>query len=86
MNSLYPVYQLFLGLSIFQDDNKPKLQREMEGNFIITGAALGFGREFTRRVLTSGGRVVMADINQAEGAKTCQQFGQVLPATIQCYV
>ena len=49
----------------------------MEGNFIITGAALGFGKEFSRRVLTSGGRVVMADINQGEGIKTCQEFGQV---------
>ena len=49
----------------------------MEGNFIITGAALGFGREFSRRVLTSGGRVVMADINQAEGSMACQEFGQV---------
>ena len=52
-------------------------EREMEGNFIITGAALGFGREFSRRVLTSGGRVVMADINQAEGSMACQEFGQV---------
>ena len=49
----------------------------MEGNFIITGAALGFGREFSRRVLTSGGRVVMADINQGEGRRACQEFGQV---------
>ena len=50
----------------------------MEGNFVITGAALGFGKEFSRRVLSSGGRLVMADINQAEGEKTCQEFGQVV--------
>ena len=25
----------------------------MEGNFLITGAAQGFGKEFTRRVLKS---------------------------------
>ena len=49
----------------------------MEGNFIITGAALGFGKEFSRRVLASGGKVVMADINQGEGNRTCQEFGQV---------
>lgn len=49
----------------------------MEGNFIITGAALGFGKEFSRRVLSNGGRVVMADINQGEGTKTYQEFGQV---------
>ena len=48
----------------------------MEGNFIITGAAEGFGREFSRRVLTRGGRVVMADINQHLGTNTCQHFQQ----------
>ena len=49
----------------------------MEGNFIITGGAMGFGREFTRRVLGSGGRVVVADKNTEKGRETCQDFQQV---------
>ena len=52
----------------------------MNGNFIITGAAQGFGREFTTRVLKGGGKVVLADKNVEVGEKTCQelveQFGE----------
>ena len=39
----------------------------MGENYIITGAAMGFGKEFSRRVLESGGRVVLADKNLAAG-------------------
>jgi len=37
---------------------------------------MGFGREFTRRVLGSGGRVVVADKNTEKGRETCQDFQQ----------
>ena len=51
----------------------------MNGNFIITGAAQGFGREFTERVLKSGGKVVLADKNVEVGKQThkelSKQFG-----------
>jgi len=51
----------------------------MNGNFIITGAAMGFGKEFSRRVLVSGGKVVVADKNVEKGKETCrelqEQFG-----------
>ena len=51
----------------------------MNGNFIITGAAQGFGREFTERVLKSGGKVVLADKNVEVGKQThkelSEQFG-----------
>ena len=46
----------------------------MNGNFIITGAAQGFGREFTTRVLKGGGKVVLADKNVEVGEKTCQEL------------
>jgi len=46
----------------------------MDGHFIITGSAQGFGKEFTRRVLSSGGKVVLADNNNELGVETCSQF------------
>ena len=46
----------------FRDTN-----HKMDTNFIITGAAMGFGREFSRRVLEAGGRVVAADKNITAG-------------------
>lgn len=39
----------------------------MGENYIITGAAMGFGKEFSRRVLESGGKVVLADKNVTAG-------------------
>ena len=50
----------------------------MDGNFIITGGAMGFGKEFSRRVLESCGRVVLADKNIEKGEETCQDFQQVI--------
>ena len=50
----------------------------MDGNFIITGGAMGFGKEFSRLVLESGGRVVLADKNIEKGEETCQDFQQVI--------
>ena len=50
----------------------------MDGNFIITGGAMGFGKEFSRRVLESGGRVVLADKNIEKGEETCQDFQKVV--------
>lgn len=35
---------------------------------------MGFGKEFSRRVLESGGRVVVADKNVEKGKETCQGF------------
>jgi len=46
----------------------------MEGNFIVTGAAQGFGQEFTRRILKKGGRVVLADKNITVGQQTTRMF------------
>ena len=46
----------------------------MNGNFIITGAAMGFGKEFTRRVLKSGGKVVLADKNVTVGQETTKEM------------
>ena len=46
----------------------------MNGNFIITGGAMGFGKEFSSRVLKAGGRVVIADKNVEEGGKTVDEF------------
>jgi len=46
----------------------------MEGNFLITGAAQGFGKEFTRRVLKSGGRVLLSDKNPVGGEETSKAF------------
>jgi len=52
----------------------------MNGNFLITGAAGGFGAEFSRRVLEGGGRVVMTDTNTQAGTQLCsslqQRFGE----------
>ena len=39
---------------------------------------MGFGKEFSRRVLESGGRVVLADKNIEKGEETCQDFQQVI--------
>ena len=49
----------------------------MNGNFLITGAAGGFGREFSRRVLESGGRVVLTDVNPGAGRKLREEYQQV---------
>ena len=49
----------------------------MNGNFLITGAAGGFGKEFSRRVLEGGGRVVLTDKNSKAGTELCQTFQQV---------
>ena len=49
----------------------------MNGTFLITGAAGGFGKEFSRRVLEGGGRVVLTDKNHQAGTELCQAFQQV---------
>jgi len=57
----------------------------MEGNFIITGGAMGFGEEFSRRVLEGGGRVVVADKNEEKGMETCMNFQQKFGASSCCF-
>ena len=52
----------------------------MNGNFLITGAAGGFGAEFSRRVLEGGGRVVMTDTNTQAGTELCSSLQQVKPS------
>ena len=49
----------------------------MNGNFLITGAAGGFGREFSRRALEGGGKVVLTDINLQAGTNLCSEYQQV---------
>ena len=44
---------------------------------IITGSAQGFGKEFAKRLLQSGARVCISDVNQSEGQKTTDEFIQV---------
>jgi len=46
----------------------------MNGNFVITGAAQGFGKEFSARVLNAGGRVLLADRNQDGVLTTTKEF------------
>eukprot|EP00092_Neocalanus_flemingeri_P007517 GFUD01008114.1.p1 GENE.GFUD01008114.1~~GFUD01008114.1.p1 ORF type:complete len:297 (-),score=69.31 GFUD01008114.1:121-1011(-) len=55
----------------------------MNGNFIITGAAMGFGKEFSRRVLATGGKVVLADKNVEKGKETCKEFQEEF-GTLSC--
>lgn len=49
----------------------------MNGNFLITGAAGGFGREFSRRALEEGGKVVLTDTNLQAGTNLCSEYQQV---------
>jgi len=51
-----------------------KERSRMDGNFLITGAAQGFGKEFSRRVLRGGGRVLLSDKNPLGGEETCKAF------------
>ena len=44
---------------------------------IITGSAQGFGKEFAKRLLQSGAKVCISDVNQSEGQKTTDEFIQV---------
>merc|ERR1711892_1043020 len=46
----------------------------MEGNFVITGAAGGFGKEFSKRVLEGGGKVLLADRNKEILLETTKEF------------
>ena len=48
----------------------------MNKDFLITGAANGIGLGYTRRALSGGGRVVMADIDREEGAKQVKHLGE----------
>jgi len=46
----------------------------MDGSFLVTGAAQGFGKEFTRRVLLAGGTVLLSDKNPEGGLATTKGF------------
>ena len=43
--------------------------------FIVTGGASGLGAATARMVVAAGGRVVIADVNQAAGEATAQDLG-----------
>lgn len=47
---------------------------KMDGDFLVTGAAQGFGKEFTKRVLSGGGRVMLSDKNKKGGEETTKGF------------
>ena len=49
----------------------------MDGSFLVTGAAQGFGREFSRRVLLAGGTVLLSDNNPEGGLATTKEFQEV---------
>lgn len=60
-----------------------KLVRDkMAKNYIITGAAMGFGKEFSRRVLEGGGRVILADKNVTAGEVITSRGKIVIPFKI----
>ena len=54
----------------------------MNGNFLITGAAGGFGAEFSRRVLEGGGKVILADKNVTAGEVITSRGKIVIPFKI----
>ncbi len=41
---------------------------------IVTGAARGFGQEFAHRLLKSGAKVCISDVNEQEGNDTLKAF------------
>ena len=41
---------------------------------VVTGAAGGLGKEFSDRILRAGGRVCLADVNEALGRATLTEF------------
>jgi len=46
---------------------------------------MGFGEEFSRRVLEGGGRVVVADKNEEKGNETCLNFQEKFGASSCCF-
>ena len=49
---------------------------ELEGKIaIVTGAAKGFGLASTKAFIDEGSKVVMTDVDDAEGQKQAEQFG-----------
>ena len=44
---------------------------------IVTGAAQGFGEGIARQLLLEGANIVVADLNEAVGAKTADSFNEV---------
>ena len=46
-----------------------------ESTFVITGGASGLGAATARMVVAAGGRVVLADVNEAEGSALADTFG-----------
>ncbi|KAF0699490.1 Aste57867_9960 [Aphanomyces stellatus] len=51
---------------------------------IITGAARGLGLEFTRSILTAGGRVFMTDIDETELSASCKLLQEAHPGRVAC--
>ena len=50
----------------------------MEGKtVIVTGAAQGFGEGIARQLMAEGANIVVADLNEAVGAKTAESFNAV---------
>lgn len=50
----------------------------MEGKtVIVTGAAQGFGEGIARQLMLEGANIVVADLNEAVGAKTAESFNEV---------
>lgn len=50
----------------------------MEGKtVIVTGAAQGFGEGIARQLMLEGANIVVADLNEAVGAKTASSFNEI---------
>ena len=43
--------------------------------FVVTGAASGLGAATARRLVQAGGRVVLADVNEAAGQAVAAELG-----------
>ena len=52
----------------------------------VTGAAGGLGKEFSQRILTSGGRVCLADLNEKLGQETLKEFRERFGEDKVCFV
>jgi NADP-dependent 3-hydroxy acid dehydrogenase YdfG len=43
--------------------------------FLVTGAASGLGEATSRMLVESGARVVLADVNEANGSRVAKELG-----------
>ena len=54
---------------------RARLQQLNNSAFFVTGGASGLGEATVRMIVSSGGRVVIADVNEAAGARLARELG-----------